>query len=416
MIPVADAGEGEAAGRWSAAFPALAVALALVLYGAFSAPAPPVLRATEAVIGLLLLAAVGWRRPLFAVTGHALRAPALPRWEALALPAFAWLLWAPLLRGAALGWDAADMLRDAVPLLYLFLPVLLVPVLRGVAGRAVPILGAGLILAGLFLALRWWKQVEWGFGAVGTRAMPDGDGYFLNAPSVLFASVALPALALGLFARGGLGRGVAALCCAGGGALCLGALAGAVHRTALGLAALSGLALILWLERRRPWLAVPVLAAALVVGLLLGDPLLGAWGQAAEKTRLTGANARWEEAAAVLAHVAQSPWSLLFGDGWGAKLSNPAVGGWRVSYTHTLATYVLVKGGVLGALALAAYLGGLVPAALRLLRVDPLLGWSLLPPLLMALGLHTSFKYLDTGVLLSLMVLASGIRKPLSMQ
>ncbi|CAO3422136.1 hypothetical protein [Azospirillum doebereinerae] len=394
------------------------MALALLLYGAFSAPAPPTVRATEAAIGLLLLVALGWRRPLFAVTGHALRAPALPRWEALAVAAFAWLLWAPLLRGAALGWDAADILRDVVPLLYLFLPVLLVPVLRGAAGdgerRAVPILIAGLILAGLFLALRWWKQAEWGFGAVGTRAMPDGGAYFLNAPSVLFAAVALPAVALGLLARGGVGRGLAALCCATGGALCLGALAGAVHRTALGLAAVSAFALILWLGRRRPWLAVPVLAAALVAALLLGDPLLGAWGQAAEKTRLTGANTRWEEAAAVLAHVAQSPWSLLFGDGWGAKLSNPAVGGWRVSYTHTLATYILVKGGVVGALALAAYLGGLVPVMLRLLRADPLRGWTVLPPLLMALGLHTSFKYLDTGVLLSLMVLASGLMKPLS--
>ncbi|MBP2226928.1 hypothetical protein J2847_000195 [Azospirillum agricola] len=398
---------------------ALALAGALALYGAFSAPAPPSVRAAEAAIGALLLIAVGWRRPLFVVTGHALRGPSLPSWEALAVPALGWLLWVPLLRGAALGWETADMLRDMVPLLYLFLPVLLVPVLRGAGGRAVVLLGGGLILAGLLLALRWWKQAQWGFGAVGVRAMPDGGAYFLNAPVVLFAAVALPALALGLVAGGVTGRGgtagrwSAAVACAVAGALCLAALAGAVHRTALGLAALSGLVLALWWGRRAPRTLLPVAAAGLCALLAFGDPLSGAWEQVAEKTRLTGANTRWEEAGAVLEHVARSPWSLLFGDGWGAKLANPAVGGWRVAYTHTLATYVLVKGGVLGALALAAYLGGLAPLALRLLRQNPPLGWSLLPPLLMALGLHTSFKYLDTGLLLTLMVLGLERRKRL---
>lgn len=404
----------EEAGTLRSVGAALALLAALTLYGAFSAPAPPSVRVTEAAIGGLLLLAVGWRRPLFVVTGHALRATTLPWWEAVAVLAFGWLLWAPLLRGAALGHDPADMLRDVVPLLYLFLPVLLVPVLRRAGGGAVRLLGAGLILAGLFLALRWWKQVQWGFGAVGARAMPDGGAYFLNAPAVLFAAVALPALALGLVARGGVGRWLGAPACVAGGALCLAALAGAVHRTALGLALLSGLVLVAGWGRQRPGLAVPLLAAALLTALALGDPLSGAWDQAAEKTRLTGANTRWEEAAAVLETVARSPWSLLFGDGWGARLANPAVGGWRVSYTHTLATYALVKSGVLGGLALAAYLGGMVRPLLGLLRTDPLLGWSLLPPMLMALGLHTSFKYLDTGLLLTLMVLAAEDRKILS--
>lgn len=306
------------------------------------------------------------------------------------------------------------MARDIVPLLYLFLPVLLVPVLRGAADRALPLLAGGLALAGLALALRWWKQAQWGFGAVGTRAMPDGGAYFLNAPAVLFAAVALPALALVLASRGGAGRWLGAACCAAGGALCLAALAGAVHRTALGLAALAALVLLAGWTRRSHGPALPLLVLGLAAGLALGDPLSGAWEQVAEKTRLTGANSRWEEAAAVLEHVARSPWALAFGDGWGAKLSNPAVGGWRVSYTHTLATYILVKGGLTGAIALAAYLGALVPLALRLLRDNPPLGWSLLPPLLMALGLHTSFKYLDTGVLLTLVVLGAERRKTLS--
>lgn len=391
------------------------MAAALLLYGGVSVPAPPSVRWGEAAIGLLILLCVGWKRPLAVATGHALRGSGDAAWMAIAVAALGWLLWAPLLRGAALGWDAADILRDVVPLFYLFLPVLLVPALRPAGAWGVRLLAGGLALAGLLLALRWWKQAGWGFGAVGTRAMADGGAYLLNAPSVLFAGVALPALALSLVAVGEpVRRWIAALACAAGGALCLGALAGAVHRTALGLAALSLATVALWWVRRRPWLAAPLLLAAGLVAFPAGDALVGAWQQAAEKTRLTGANTRWEEAATVIDHVVSSPWALLFGDGWGARIANPAVGGWRVGYTHTLVSYGLLKTGLLGVLALGAYLAALVRPWRRLLAQDPPLAMAVVPPLLMALCLHTSFKYLDTGVILSLMLLASELRKELS--
>lgn len=398
----------------------LAMPAALLIYGGSSVPAPPALRWAEAAIGVLIVLAVGWRRPLAVITGHALRVRSDAGWQTVAVPALAWLLWAPLLRGAALGWEAADILRDVVPLLYLFLPVLLVPALKrfGPTGDrpwGVRLLAGGLALAGLLLALRWWRQSGWGFGAVGLRAMADGGGYLLNAPSVLFAAVALPALSLSLPASGGRAwRPVTALASAAAGAVCLGALGGAVHRTALGLAALSLALIALWWMRRRPVLVLPLLLGVGLAAALAGDAVTGIWQQAAEKTRLTGANTRWEEAAAVIDHVAASPWALLFGDGWGARIANPAVGGWRVGYTHTLVSYSLLKTGLLGMLALGAYLGALVRPWRRLLADDPPLALAVVPPLLMALGLHTSFKYLDTGVLLSLMLLAAGCRKGLS--
>ena len=109
-----------------------------------------------------------------------------------------------------------------------------------------------------------------------------------------------------------------------------------------------------------------------------------------------------------------SPEIFLFGHGWGALVANPAVGGWRVSYTHTLPTYALAKAGALGLVALAAYLGAFALRALAALRRDPTLGWAVLPPLVMALCAHTSFKYLDTGILLTLMLLVAERRNALS--
>lgn len=388
--------------------------LALALYGLLSVPAPPALRVAEFTIGALLAMAVGIRRPVYVLTGQALCEPGAARWELPAILALAWLLWVPTMRGVWVGWTTANMLRDVVPLFYLFLPVFLVPLLRADIDRAAKLLAWGMMIAGVGFALRWWKQAGWGFGAVGARVMADGAVYLLNAPSVLFAGIALPLAGFGLAVRGGLLRWTGALACFAGGAVCLSALAGAVHRMALGLAMVAFLAVAPWWVRRAP-LAVGVAALVLAVGLFgTSDAVLGALLKVAEKTRLAGANTRWEEAAAMLDLAVSSPEMFLFGHGWGALVANPAVGGWRVSYTHTLPTYALAKTGALGLIALAAYLAGLVPQALAAVRRDPTLGCAVLPPLVMALCVHTSFKYLDTGILLTLMLLVAERRNALS--
>ncbi|MCW2236935.1 hypothetical protein [Azospirillum canadense] len=388
--------------------------LALALYGLFSAPAPSDIRMAEAGIGLLLLLAIGLRRPLYVATAHALRDPRLDGWETPAVLALAWLLWVPVLRGVWVGWAPGDMLRDVVPLLYLFLPVLLVPLLDDDAELAVRRLRWGLMLAGAAFALRWWKQASWGFGAVGSRAMADGGVYLLNAPSVLFAAIALPLTGIQMATRGGVAQRTAGAVCLALGFLCLGALAGAVHRMALGLAAAAFLVVGVWRVRRAPLAVGLALLAVAGVVLAFPDMVVGALTQVAEKNRLAGANTRWEEAAAVVALTIADPGSFLFGQGWGALIANPAVGGWRVSYTHTLPTYALAKTGLLGALALSAYILALAPRALSALRCDPPLAWAVLPPLVMAFCVHTSFKYLDTGLLLTLLLLTAERRNALS--
>ncbi|MBP2298351.1 hypothetical protein [Azospirillum picis] len=404
--------------------------VALLLYGALSVPAPQVLRTAEAAIGSLIAFAVGWRWPAMMICGQALPASGGSAIHAMPIRAFALLLWLPMLRGAALGWPATDILRDIVPLLYLFLPLLLAPALRAGGSHTLRMLGGALALAGLLLAVRWWRQMQWDLAAVGVRAMADGSVYLLNAPAVLFAGVALPALGLSLLGsaawkRSGCGTTVGwqmllrsallagALACVLGGLLCLGALAGAVHRTALGLAVVALAAIGAWWVWRSPRLALPILLVIAVMTGASGDPLSGAWDQAAEKTRLTGMNARFEEAAAVIDELTASPWTLVFGEGWGARIANPAVGGWRVGYTHTLASYALLKTGILGTFALIAYLGFMMQAWFRLLAADPPLALTVMPPLLMALGLHTSFKYLDTGLILTLTLLGADHRKGL---
>ncbi|MEI6558144.1 MAG: hypothetical protein WCO00_07025 [Rhodospirillaceae bacterium] len=392
-------------------------AAALTVYGLASAPAPPEAGAAEIAIALLLIAATGLERPAAMASGRLLLHPEARRFETVGAVVFVGLLWVPLLRGAALDWSGRDILRDLVPLLYLFLPVLLVAPLRVAGARAVGLLVTGLTLAGLAFALRWWTDAGWAFGAIGHRAMGEGPGYLLNSPAVQFAALWLPFSAIRLLwpavdaepRPGRLWLRLALPLPLIVAALLIGAaLAGTVHRMALLMIAASGLGYLVWCARRTVWpLLVVLLGLAALLTLLPGAPLPGALGMLVIKSQQVGVNERANEVAAVLDQTGRSWTSLLIGDGWGTLMANPAVGGWRVSYTHSFPSYLLLKTGLLGLLLMVCWLATLAPAALRLARRDPPLAFAALPPLAGGLLVHTSFKYLCFGLLLTLVTLAA---------
>ena len=395
---------------------AIALLAALAIYGLGSAPAPPEIGLAEMLIGLLLAAATGIRQPWAVVSGALLIRPGVRHFESVGSVAFVGLLWLPLLRGAALAWHVRDMLRDIVPLLSGFLPGRLVAPLRAGRGRAVQRLAAGLALAGTAFVLRWWVDVGWAFGAIGHRAMSEGSFYLLNSPAVLFAALWLPFSAIRLlwpaavpgaaplspWVRFALAAPLIAAT-----VLIDAALAGTVHRMALIMIAVSGLIFLLWCARRTAWPLLTVLAGLAAFFLLLpGDPLSGALGLVVSKSEQVGVNERANEVAAVLDQIGRSLPSLLLGDGWGTLVVNPAVGGWRVSYTHSFPSYLLLKTGIVGLLLMLSWLATLLPSALRLVRSNLPLALAALPPVAGGLLLHTSFKYLCFGLLLTLIVLA----------
>lgn len=393
-------------------WPCLAVVVALLVQGAAGRPAPPVFRPEiEGVVALALIFAAGLRAPIDVALGGG---PQAPRWFVVGAACLFVLLWPPLIRAAWEGRSLQDAARDVVPLLFLFAPLALVPALRragekggagGGAGRVAGLLTAAFMAEGLFFVLRWWRHADWGFGALGVRTLSDGGAYLLNAPSVLFAAVAWPLAALHCLEKGGLPRLFAAGAALIAGALCVGALLGAAHRLAFVLIVVAA-AVAVWTRRRRiPWLIPALAVAAAAVFALEGERLIGALFAVVEKTRQIGGNARMEEAAAALTAAGESPAGLLFGGGWGLLIENPAVGGWRVSYTHTFVTYLLLKAGLVGLIAGVVWLGVFSPAAFVLLRRDPAWAAAVCAPLVVSFTVHTSYKYLDAGVLLTLLML-----------
>ena len=123
------------------------------------------------------------------------------------------------------------------------------------------------------------------------------------------------------------------------------------------------------------------------------------------KTSKVGLNMRYQEAIAVWSVVSHSPFSMLFGLGWGAEFSSPAVGNLNVGYTHSLLTYVFLKAGLIGLGLTLFYLFCIGQKAIKLVFVDPVWGNALIWPFIIPVTLYASYKSLDFGLIMTLIVL-----------
>ncbi len=385
----------------------LAFSAALLTYGLVGAPAPPGIRLQELLVfaGIAALAGV-------AVPWHFFAGLTVARGNVVMASGsliMTWLLWQGMLRGLWNGWGLTDMVRDIVPMLFLCLPLLLAPSLSRLSDDTADRLADMAALAGVAFALRWWRDAGLALSAIGTSPLGEGRDYLLNSALVPFASVWLGLRAAHWLAAGGGWRGtVQAGLAAGGSLCCLLALAATVHRAGLGL---SVLALLVGLARlgsravtRHPALAVNGLLLLLATLLVARMPMTGIMGMLADKTESVGLNNRLDEMLAVLDQVGRDPVAFLIGDGWGALVANPAVGWWRVSYTHSAASYFLLKLGAVGLALVMVYGGVLAGLIARSAGRQPQLLLAVAPSLTLALFLHTSFKYLCFSLLLSLVV------------
>ncbi|WP_051329781.1 hypothetical protein [Niveispirillum irakense] len=384
---------------------------ALLIYGAAGMPAPPGIRWQELLIFAGLLAMTGLAGPARLVTGLALgrrdRGPAPELGVASAVLML--LVWLGLVRGIWNGWTVRDMVRDIVPLGFLALPVLLAPSLALLSARMRDLLADCAGLAGVMLVLRWAHNVgPQALASIGTTPLGEGGDYLLNSALVPFAAVWLVLRAITLLdggaADGWPWRRLRAGLFLSGGMLCLLAMAATVHRAGLGL---SLLALLIGLGRplmRRPFLVLLALACLILVPILAGAPMTGMLALAADKTQAVGVNNRSSEILAVLEQVWRDPVPFFIGDGWGALVVNPAVGYWRVSYTHSAPSYFLLKVGVLGCVGIALYAGCLAARMGALWKGHPYLVLAALPPTLIGSLLHTSYKYICFSLIVSLVV------------
>ncbi len=382
----------------AASIPLGALLLALMVYALWGTPTPDRMAMPEYMIGGLLLVAAGTAGIWQAVTWQ----PRAPLWA----QAGRVLLWYGFTSGICVGMlagnDPALIARDALSFMFLLMPVFFYgqtarfPVFRN-------LLTGTVMVAGWVIAVRVVAPFFSGYSPV--KWDPD---YLANGPVVLASTLCL----LG-YALLGLYRSATVLSFAKSALMLvmafvpLMAMALIVQRAFLGAVVL---ALLFWMVVGLWRAPVRVLAPLFLgaVGLWLLVPYLGDIAQALfHKTAMVGFNNRDNEAMAVLDEIDGRLIDSLFGKGWGATYASPAVGEVTVNYTHSLLTTYLLKTGLFGAGLAVCYLGGLLWKLGGMLPRRPVITLALAAPFLVTSLLYASFKSLDFGLLLLLIVVWS---------
>lgn len=381
----------------------------LVLYATLSTPFPQSPGLVEAFVGCLFLAYAGANAVVHIGGGYALETrPAFPAWLYFI---FSYLLTVPFLVGIWHQWDFRDLVRDLIPLIYLFIPIILMPAMLRSNRDWSSVLPMFIALAGVLFSVRFFIETGASPLSLGSSPLFDNFLYLPYDPSVLFAAIFLPLKAIQRPFT--LARPIS-LCrpvvLGFGGLIAFAALASVVQRAPVALVGASILFYLICSVRHSP---VHSLVSLMVLGTLyylFQSQVQSMWTLLLAKQELVGVNAKDEEFLTVLSEVGSRIDDALFGLGWGGVYFSPAYAALdaKVSYTHSLMTYALLKSGLLGLAAVLAYLSFL------LLRVQSVFTFRNMPvtlaagsSLLIGLLFQPSFKVLTYGFVMLTVVYLS---------
>lgn len=359
---------------------------AVMIYACFSSPTPDGFGVAEILVALGLLLAcrvtdVKDQINLWVALGYGLTVPTL----------FALIE----------GHQSGDILRDMIAFLYMLLAILFVWIGRDFTKSFLNLLA----LLGIIFSVRTilsyhvilFQPAMWG------HVPPTDLLYLANSPEVLFS--ALYCIGTGgkyLISKGQRFRAILYLLAA---CLPMVAMALMTQRAGIGAVFIYSAVALMALIYRRPQAGMVLILIALAIVTTL-TPIFGvAFETIWKKTEMVGLNARSEEWGAVFDVLSEDWVSMLFGEGWGGRLDNPAVGGLNVNYTHSLVSSLLLKTGVVGSLIIL--IGCLYPVFVALRSVwrgrNPsewvIIGAALLP-LLISIFLYASYKSLGFGLIL----------------
>ncbi len=376
---------------------------ALVLYAVLGSPTPNYPGVVEALVAGLLVCAVG----LSGAIGALQFDRAAPLWRSAGQALLLYGVSMAIVMGLVRGNDTGLMLRDIFPFFFMMMPVLLYGLYQAYPASFKYVLAGTLVIGGVF-SLRALEDVG---GSVLSMFMQLDRGeltYLANMPTVLFAALFAFGCGAQKFMRDFTLRAAAAfVVLAGAAAMLLLPLALTTQRASLGYAGLYVVLILGWGFYKYPYRAGVILIALGIVAAPMMGILGELAGSLAQKTSLVGANARFEELAAVWAEISRSGVTAVFGAGWGGTFESPAVAEIRVNFSHSLLSSMMLKMGVFGLGLVILYLAGLAMAGLRVLKINSVLALALAGPIVIDVFLYASFKSLDFGLML--LLVTSGV-------
>ncbi|MCC6597206.1 MAG: hypothetical protein IT559_00205 [Alphaproteobacteria bacterium] len=384
-----------------------ALCAAILIYAFYGSPTPETTGWPELFVGFLLVLSVSLSGCFSAFRINF----SGPLWHSAGQILLIFGLTVPLGAGVFSAYDARLILRDIVPFFFMCLPVFLAPLVSMQAERFRVLLCCVLVL-GVVFSIRAAQKA----GPLGFLVPFLGPGeqlyYLANMPDVLFSALFFAGSAIVLFVRvfspGALVRGTIL---SGLALVCLWPMAMAQQRAGVGVFVLVMLLILFFSLRDHPRRTIGFLALGVVLALVFcRAELLSIWDVLLHKNEAVGMNMRFQEVSAVWAEISHNPFSLLFGQGWGARFSSPAVAGITVNYTHGLFSSLLLKTGLAGLLLGVVYIGGILRNLLADLRLSPVFVLALSAPIAIDVLLYASFKSLDFGLVL-LLAVAGGAKR-----
>jgi len=360
---------------------------AMIVYGCFSSPTPDIIGAPEILIALLLLLSVRIDKSI-TIDARGI--------------GFLYGISIPILFGILNGHSSGDMTRDIIPFFFFMLPLFLGATAAHNTDNFLKCL-AGLGIVFSCRTIFAYQSIlfdpnMWGHSA------PMDLLYLANSPEVLFS--ALYCIGRGgemSFIKGARFKGMIVTLLS---VLPVMAMALMAQRAGIGSVILYiclGLGVIFYHHPKRGILLSA--CVAILIGLLgwgMGPAFITIW----QKTEMVGLNARTEEWGAVFDILSKDGLTLLFGEGWGGRIDNPAVGGLNVNFTHSLISSLLLKTGLFGSLVImAACFSPVIRAIqhifpLRMNKRDFIMLGAALFPFLISVGLYASYKSLGFGLIL----------------
>ncbi|MGH1404847.1 MAG: hypothetical protein ACRBDL_11460 [Alphaproteobacteria bacterium] len=374
--------------------------IACVLYAVLGSPTPDTFGYVEVLIGVLLALSVGAGRMRDALLQPINRIETKKRyWKSAGQAFLLYGLSVPLLVSVLSGYAPKAIMRDILPFLFLFLPLLLLQVIRARPYYFRVIL-CSVCLIGILFSIR---SVSMRYALGCPYWCGDELLYLENMPTVLFSCLFLIGVAMHRVARCfSLKSCLIAFSLLALSLVPLVSMILTLQRASVGAVFLYVLVLLIYHVVRSPERAFGVVVVLLTAFSIAGLSFYGISSSLLVKTQKVGLNMRPQEFYAVWQVVTASPISFLFGIGWGGSFASPAVGGLNVNFTHNFFSSIFLKTGVLGIIFGIAYVSGILERSFRVILKNPTLGLAIFMPVMIDITLYASFKSLDFGLMLLL--------------
>jgi len=375
----------------------------ILIYSLFSSMMPPSFGIAELIVGILLVYLAVNRGTAHLVTqiNPSDQAPPFP-----VRLSFVVLLITPLFTAAITQNEIRDILRDILPLMFFFVPILFYSRLQQFPIIWVWNFSYALAFVGLVMSIRHFSGAENAIADLGSVLILGGKVSLAHDPAVLFSAIFLAGIGVHKLFKGNLLTASVYLLLSG---IPIAAIFAVAARAPFGLLVIALLVIVYFNATANTTVKLlsPLVVMCLVsvVFYIAGDTIERSYELMLLKQQNYGISSRDLEFMAVIDNITD-PFLLLFGEGWGGLISNPIGGIW--SFVHNIGAYFLFKSGITGLVMLLVYLFWVAKCCLLAVKKSNndilVILIAAVPPILVNGLLEVGYKTLTFGLLLALIV------------